>query len=54
VSALEAEAAESELRATLIEYNLGDVDAAINAVNAAIASGAGSGRSGGRAGMLAC
>lgn len=41
VTALEAEASEAELRATLIEYNLGEVDAAINAVNAAIASGAG-------------
>ena len=40
VAALEAEAGESELRAALIEYNLSDVDAAINAVNAAIASGA--------------
>lgn len=39
MSALEAEAAESELRATLIEYNLSEVDDAINAVNAAIASG---------------
>ncbi|KIY94935.1 hypothetical protein MNEG_13027 [Monoraphidium neglectum] len=39
VAALESEASEAELRATLIEYNLGEVDAAIDAVNAAVASG---------------
>jgi hypothetical protein len=38
--AVQVEAKESELRATLIEYNLDQVDAAINAVNSAIATGA--------------
>lgn len=38
-TALEAEAQESEHRAALIEYNLQAVDACIDAVNAAIATG---------------
>ena len=38
-AALEAEAQAAELRATLIEYNLEAVDAAIDAVNMAIATG---------------
>lgn len=38
-AALERESAESELRAQLIEYNLEAVDAAITAVNEALASG---------------
>jgi hypothetical protein len=39
VAALEAEAGQAELRASLIEYNLAEVDAAITALNEALATG---------------
>lgn len=39
LAALSKEAEEAELRASLIEYNLESVDAALNALNESLASG---------------